>query len=242
MKNILTDNNNHGIWLTGRLMPQNLQLQSRVLIILAAMIINAGLVGCQAQPPGGSPIETIMLGSTLDEINRQQEENAEAAKFVVYMHEFEINIPLTHPTGKASPVEGFEFIAPERVRGFRLTPYGEDHVARIAHELLMEQLSCPNHWPRWDVVIERSETSRLWDTRHHYPVHFNPELDEARRQTVVAALTAFGVANADQLVVVAPAFSEGADASEAAAAYNASRFGFNNTNNSNGQSQGGFFR
>ena len=185
-----------------------------------------------------------MLGSTLDEINRQQEENAEAAKFVVYMHEFEVNIPLTHPNGAVSSVEGFEFIAPERVRGFRLTPYGEDHVARIAHELLMEQQSGVNQWSMWDVVIERSETSRLWDTRHHYPVHFNPELDEARRQTVVAALTAFGVVNADELVVVAPAFSEGMNASEAAAAYSQSRFGFNNNNNNNfgGQNQGGGFR
>ena len=237
MRNTLTQSRNSGVRLIG-----NLLLQNQVPVMLAAIIINAGLVGCQAQPPGGSPIETVMLGSTLDEINRQQEENAEAAKFYVYMHEFEINIPLTHPGGPASPAVGFEFIAPERVRGFRLTPYGEDHVARIAHELLIDQQLGGNHWPMWDVVIERSETSRLWDTRHHYPVHFNPELDEARRQTVVAALTAFGVVNADELVVVAPAFSEGMDAGEAAAAFNASRFGFNNTNNSNGQSQGGFFR
>jgi hypothetical protein len=217
-----------------------------VLNTVSMMVATAALVGCHAQPPGGSPIETIMLGSTLDEINRQQEENAEAAKFVIYMHEFEINIPLTHPNGTESQVEDFEFIAPERVRGFRLTPYGEDHVARIAYELVMEQQSGANHWPMWDVVIERSETSRVWDTRHHYPVHFNPELDEARRQTVVAALTAFGVQNADELVVVAPAFSEGMEAGEAAAAYGSSRFGFNNNNNGNnnfgGQGQGAFFR
>ena len=212
---------------------------------VATMIMTAVLMGCHAQPPGGSPIETIMLGSTLDEINRQQEENAEAAKFVIYMHEFEINIPLTHPHGTDSAVEDFELIAPERVRVFRLTPYGEDHVARIAYELMMEQQSGANHWPMWDVVIERSETSRVWDTRHHYPVRFNPELDEARRQTVVAALTAFGVENANELVVVAPAFSEGMEAGEAASAYGSSRFGFNNNNGGNnfgGQGQGASFR
>jgi len=187
------------------------------------------LIGCHVQPPQGSPIETRMLGSVNDEINRQQEDNADAAKFVIYNHEFEINIPLKHKDG-AERGEKFSFRAPERVRGFRLTPFGEDHVYRIAETLIRHQESGSMQSHPWDVVVERSQSSKLWDTQYRYPVHFNAELDEARRKTVVAMLTRLGVANANEIVFVAPAFSEGGDATEAASAWS-SRFlggGFGN--------------
>lgn len=186
------------------------------------LIFSAG-IGCHVQSPQGSPIGTRMLGSITDRINQQQEDNADAAKFVVYNHEFEINIPIQYKDGLEEG-EKFDFRAPERIRGFRLTPFGEDHVYQIADALLQHQESGLADQHRWDVVVERSQSSKLWDTRYRYPVHFNAELDEARRQTVAMMLTRLGVANANAIVFVGPAFSEGGEAAEAANAFS-SRFG-----------------
>ena len=55
--------------------------------------------------------------------------------------------------------------------------------------------------------------------------HLNDKLDQQRRQIVVNALAAMGITNADELVIVAPAFSEGLNSEEAAAAYEAMQFG-----------------
>jgi len=60
------------------------------------------------QPP--PPPE--MLGTKVDQLMQTQEENAEASKFVIYQHEFELN----------KSREG------EMGRGIRLNEYGEDHV------------------------------------------------------------------------------------------------------------------
>jgi len=49
--------------------------------------------GCQVQPPGGLPIQADLLGTVVDQANKTQEENAEASKFIIYMHEFEANTP-----------------------------------------------------------------------------------------------------------------------------------------------------
>ena len=57
------------------------------------------------------------------------------------------------------------------------------------------------------VVIEQS------------PHDARPELDQARRQTIVEQLARMGVANADERVVVANAFPEGFTAQEAEATY-----------------------
>jgi len=198
-------------------------------------------IGCHVQSPQGTPIGTRMLGSITDDINRQQEDNADAAKFVVYNHEFEINIPLEYKDG-IKQGEKFDFRAPERIRGFRLTPYGEDHVYQIADALIQHQESGSTQWHPWDVVVERSQSSKLWDTQYRYPVHFNAELDEARRQTVVAMLTRLGVANANEIVFVGPSFSEGGDATEAASSWS-SRFlggGFGSQGGGGIGSQGGF--
>lgn len=197
------------------------------LLLTAIAVLATAIVGCHVQPPGGSPIETRMLGSIVDEINFQQEDNADAAKFVIYNHEFELNIPLEH-TDSVEDAKKFVYQAPERIRGFRLTPAGEDHVYQIAESLMLHQESGVQSWHPWDVVVERSMSSKLWDTKYRYPVHFNAELDEARRQTVVALLTQLGVANANELVFVAPAFSEGVDAAEAAGAWSSRFMGGNN--------------
>ena len=143
------------------------------------------------QPP--PPPE--MLGTKVDQLMQTQEENAEASKFVIYQHEFELN--------KAR--EG------EMVEGIRLNEYGEDHVKRIAENV--------RNGAPYPVVVERSQTSPKAGTKYQYPVHFNPDLDMKRREIVVRALTRMGIADADTRVVVAPAFAQPLTSSEAERAY-----------------------
>jgi hypothetical protein len=82
------------------------------------------------------------------------------------------------------------------------------------------------------VVVERSETSKRWATKHHYPVHRNAELDALRRLVVVTALESLGVVNAEELVVIAPAYPTGMNAVEASSAYqNSQRIQGRNFNN-----------
>lgn len=126
---------------------------------------------------------------------RQQEENAEPAKFIIYSHEFELNRP--GPDGRA--------------RGWRLNEYGEDHLKQIASSL-KQGVDFP-------VVVERSQTSTRTGSEHQYPVHFDQELDQRRRKVVVAALELLGVVPADPLVVISPSFAEGLSGAEAARAY-----------------------
>lgn len=192
-------------------------------VFLFVGCITWALTGCNLQSPGGSPIDrNIGLGSVVDRVNRQQEENAEASKFVVYEHEFEVNVPFKLPEDKEIGRK-FKYDPSERVRGFRLNEDGESHVEQIAEAIIAQQLNQVVYQPMWDVIVERSTTSKRWDTRHRYPVHQNHELDEARRQTVVMALTGLGVLNADQIVVVAPAFAEGMEAQWSANTYMRSR-------------------
>jgi hypothetical protein len=93
----------------------------------------------------------------------------------------------------------------------RLNTGGEDHVKQIAERVLSGQ-----HFP---VVIERSMTSARPDTTFNYPVHPNPDLDARRRKLIVIALQRLGVGDAEERVVIAPAFAEGYDALEATRAY-----------------------
>jgi len=148
------------------------------------------------------------LGHQVDQINRIQQNNADAAKFVIPMHEFELNDP-SDQDGRS---------------GWRLNGYGEDHVKQIA-----ASLKRGNHFP---VIVERSQTSVKPGTKFEYPVHFNSRLDETRRQLVVTALNALGVVEADKLVIVSPSFAEGYSAQEAAAAYTS---GIGNSNSGQGQ-------
>lgn len=93
----------------------------------------------------------------------------------------------------------------------RLNMAGEDHVKQIAARLRSDQ-SPP-------VVIERSMTTARENTEFKYPIHPNPDLDMRRREVVVACLVELGIPDADQRVVVAPAFAEGYEATEATRAY-----------------------
>ena len=200
--------------------------QSKKMIGLIALV---WLTGCQIQPPGGAPIVPQTLGTAVDQLNLAQENNAEAAKLIVYTHEFENNLqdsPQAELVGQNRP---FEFQNPNRMRGLRLNADGLEHVEQIASILI-------HHSPqaRPSVMVERSRTSKMWETEHHYPVHFNAELDELRRQLIVNLLLSSGIDNANELVVVAPAFPNGLSAEEAAAAYQNSRF------QSAGVNSGGF--
>jgi hypothetical protein len=155
------------------------------------------------------------LGTSVDEINRVQEENAESAKLIVYANEFEINLQQQPAeTLSEKPKDGGFHYTPLRIHGLRLTPDGQDHVRQIAN-LLHAQSG--QQQPM--VIVERSQTSKHWETQHQYPVHFNDELDALRREVVVNSLLAFGILNARELVVVAPAFPTGLNAEEAAAAH-----------------------
>jgi len=93
----------------------------------------------------------------------------------------------------------------------RLNMGGEDHVKQIAARLQ----ECQDSW----VMVERSMSSAQPNTEYQYRVHPNPELDLRRREILVRSLTAMGVADAEQRVIVAPALTPGATANEAVAAY-----------------------
>jgi hypothetical protein len=196
-------------------------------IVVGFAVVLFSVSGCKSQPPGGEPMSSNVLGSVTDEIMRTQEDNAELAKLIVYVHEFESNTPTRSQSDAESGFgnmidEGFQYLAPDQVRGFRFTPYGQDHIRQIADHLRdcsqqfgMQQIINA----REQVVVERSESSKLWSSQHRFPVHFNPELDEFRRRMVVRALQTYGIPNADQLVVIAPAFPQGLNGQEAAATY-----------------------
>ena len=163
---------------------------------LGTLSVLLGVAGCgtpslyyQSPPP------PEMLGTKVDQIMDIQEENAEASKFVVHQHEFELN---KHKEGQMTS-------------GIRLNEYGEDHVRKIAENL--------RHGAVFPVVVERSQTSPRPGTKYEYPVHLNPNLDMQRREIVVRALTRMGIADADTRVVVAPAFAQPLTGQEAEQAY-----------------------
>ena len=165
------------------------------------------IFGCAASREPPLVPSSAMLGSEVDQLMTQQERNAESSKFVIPMHEFELNQKL--PDG--------------RERGWRLNEYGEDHVKQIAARLRQGH--------EYPVVIERSQTTAFDDTEFEYPVHFNEELDWKRRAVVVAALERLGISDADQRVVAAPSIAEGFTANEAVRAYGKA-FGANNQSGS----------
>jgi hypothetical protein len=163
-------------------------------VLIAAGCTTPGLF---YQPP--PPPE--MLGTKVDQIMDMQVANADAAKFVVYQHEFELN---KYTDGKMT-------------QGLRLNEYGEDHLRRIAEGL--------RNGAPYPVVVERSQTSAKPGTKYEYPIHFNPNLDMQRREVVVRALTRMAIADAEARVVVAPAFSQGLTGPEAESAYSAALSG-----------------
>jgi len=80
-----------------------------------------------------------------------------------------------------------------------LAPGAKRHLESVA--LRLEHVPFP-------VVIEQSNHNR------------HPELDQSRRTMIVESLVRMGVQNAEQRVVIAPAFTEGYTANEGAGAYN----------------------
>ena len=175
------------------------------------------LVGCQLGTAVYQTIAVDPLGQAVDAINLRQEENAEANKFVVYMHEFEVNQPRDFELATEPLVDS----PPENVRGFRLNTAGQDHVRQIARQL-MNRIDAGDTVPA--VVVEQSNTSKMPNTVFEYPVHRNPELDSLRREVVVRALEGLGVDHAESYVLVAPVAANGLSAREAAAAYERSVF------------------
>lgn len=109
--------------------------------------------------------------------------------------------------------EASDFVIPThefKLHSQRLNADGEDHVKEIA--LRLQSLS------EMPVVIERSSNGNQ-SGQYKYPVNAEPDLDNQRREIVVRALHQLGVNNADELVVVAPAFATPAFGQEAEAAY-----------------------
>lgn len=173
---------------------------SRRLFLLVGLAPLAAL-GC-ANRLGYVPAPAT-LGSEIDETFRKQEHNAEAAKFVIYQHEFELNRDYDKEEQRGYTSN----------RGWRLNDYGEDHVKQIAANLKRGK---DDGYP---IVIQRNETSVRPGTKHEYAVHFGDELDARRRAVVVAALQRLGVADADERVIVGYSTAEGLTASEAGHVY-----------------------
>ena len=86
-------------------------------------------------------------------------------------------------------------------------------------------------------MVERSSMSARQNTEYQYPIHPNPALDLRRREIIVRSLTAMGIVDADNRVVVAPAFSQGYRAQEAEAAF---QNGMNGRGGFGGGMGGGF--
>ncbi|MFO0903514.1 MAG: hypothetical protein U0939_10965 [Pirellulales bacterium] len=193
------------------MLPRKLGVLRDAALLVGLAPIGLGLVGCR-WPEYVDTTPPPPLGSGVDQIMKTQEENAEAWKYTVYMHEFELN---------EVDVDG------NNIGGWRLNEAGEDHVRQIAVNM--------KRGDQYPVVIERSDTSAKPGTRFNYPVHYNDALDSKRRQVVVAVLTSMGVPDADRRVIVAPAASEGIEATAAAREYGNSL----NRNSGRGGGMGG---
>ena len=189
------------------------------LCTLAGTTVTIGLAGCHHKTAAmfyQPPPPPQMLGFEIDQMNEQQELNAEAAKFIVYQHEFDLN---SSEGGKS-------------LGGVRLNEAGEDHVRQIAGAL--------KGGATFPVLIERSRTSSRAGTEFNYGVHYNPELDNRRRLVVVKALEKMGVVNAGKVVSVSPSFAQPLTGMEAEQAYRRSLRNNNNGGNGAGGGGGGF--
>lgn len=109
----------------------------------------------------------------------------------------------------------------------KLNAAGEDHIKQIA----VRMASTP-----FPVVIQPSSMSVAQSSEYKYPIHGNDDLDMHRRNVIVKMLQAMNVQDADERVVVAPAFTPGFEGFEA---YRAYINGFRNNYNGRG-GYGGF--
>ncbi|MCH9653755.1 MAG: hypothetical protein K0U86_07055 [Planctomycetes bacterium] len=111
----------------------------------------------------------------------------------------------------------------------KLNAAGEDHIKQIA----VRMISTP-----FPIVVEPSSMSVKQSDEYKYPIHGNDDLDMHRRNVIVKMLQAMNVHDADERVVVSPAFTPGFEGFEA---YRAYTNGFRNRGNGNvGGSFGGF--
>lgn len=102
----------------------------------------------------------------------------------------------------------------------RLNAAGEDHVKQIAYRFMQTPaLSYP-------VLVEPSTMSVRAGDKYGFAVHNDPALDLNRRQVVIAALVALGMADAEQRVVVSPALTPGFQGFEGERAYGRGFGGF----------------
>ncbi len=165
----------------------------------SAILLTCALSGCSHLH--GKKVTTVIadpprpLGAQLNDIHNIQMDNAEASKYVVHEHEFALT------SGEESQVDD----------AWRLNEAGEDHVKRIAVNLKRGDI--------FPVVVERSQISPKSGTEYQYPIHRNEQLDLKRRAIIVSALQSMGVEDAEQRVVIAPAFAEGLTGVEASSAY-----------------------
>ncbi len=91
-----------------------------------------------------------------------------------------------------------------------LNAAGEVHVKQIAARIA----NVP-----FPVAVEPSSMTVREGTKHEFPIHGNLALDMNRREIVVRSLTALGVEDAEQRVVVAPPIAPGFEYPEAERAY-----------------------
>ncbi len=127
--------------------------------------------------------------------------------------------------------EASDFVIPESEfvgSTAKLNPAGEDHIKQIAARMV----STP-----FPVVIQPSSMTVKQSSEYKYPIHGNDDLDMHRRNVIVKMLTAMNVQDADERVVVSPAFTPGFEGFEAYRAYSK---GFRNSGNNNGGGFGGF--
>ena len=169
-------------------------------LVVLAVVLSA--VGCRRRDADlfyEQPPPPVVLGTHVDEPFEIQERNAEASKFVIYSHEFRLN-------------DNDEEVGDGDVlNGLRMNEDGQDHLRQIAASL--------RNGSPYAVIVERSRTSERADSRYGYPVNYNAQLDNRRRSVVVNALVRMGIENADEIVVVTPAFAEGLTGREAQRAY-----------------------
>jgi len=92
----------------------------------------------------------------------------------------------------------------------KLNAAGEDHIKQIA----VRMLSTP-----FPVVVEPSSMTVAESSEYKYPIHGNDDLDMHRRNVIVKMLHAMNVQDADERVVVSPAFTPGFEGFEAYRAY-----------------------
>lgn len=117
-------------------------------------------------------------GAATEGLFRRMEENAEAADFVLYEHDF------------------------QDLQSVRLNDAGKDHLKQIVARL---QAGAP--FPVIIERSKYSTDPRLGPTDpdqgiFNYEVHPNPELDNRRREGIAKVLAAMGVPHADHRVVV----------------------------------------